>query len=53
MSVWKGIAQDALVMNLDDVMCVGATGPGLISSTIARNKHHIPGYVRMSKAKRC
>ena len=45
MSVWKGIAQDALVMNLDDLLCVGATGPILLSSTIGRNKHLIPGEV--------
>ena len=45
LSVWKGIAQDAVVMNLDDVMCVGATGNILLSSTIGRNKHLIPGEV--------
>jgi phosphoribosylformylglycinamidine cyclo-ligase len=45
LSVWKGIAQDALVMNLDDLLCVGATGPILLSSTIGRNKHLIPGEV--------
>lgn len=45
LSVWKGIAQDALVMNLDDLMCVGATGPMLFSSTIGRNKHLVPGEV--------
>lgn len=45
LSVWKGIAQDAVVMNLDDVMCVGATGRILLSSTIGRNKHLIPGEV--------
>ena len=44
-SVWSGIAQDALVMNLDDLLCVGATGPILLSSTIGRNKHLIPGSV--------
>jgi phosphoribosylformylglycinamidine cyclo-ligase len=44
-SVWKGIAQDALIMNVDDLICVGATGPMLISSTIGRNKHLIPGEV--------
>ena len=38
-SVWKGIAQDALIMNVDDLICVGATGPMLVSSTIGRNKH--------------
>jgi phosphoribosylformylglycinamidine cyclo-ligase len=45
LSVWKGIAQDALVMNLDDLLCVGATGPILLSSTIGRNKHLITGEV--------
>lgn len=45
LSVWKGIAQDALVMNLDDLLCIGATGPILLSSTIGRNKHLIPGEV--------
>lgn len=44
-SVWKGIAQDALVMNLDDLLCVGATGPILLSSTIGRNKNLIPAEV--------
>jgi phosphoribosylformylglycinamidine cyclo-ligase len=44
-SVWKGIAQDAIVMNLDDLLCVGATGPILLSSTIGRNKNLIPGDV--------
>lgn len=44
-SVWKGIAQDALVMNVDDLACVGCTGDILISSTIGRNKHLIPGTV--------
>jgi phosphoribosylformylglycinamidine cyclo-ligase len=44
-SVWKGIAQDALVMNLDDIICTGATGPYLLSNTIGRNKHIIPGAV--------
>jgi phosphoribosylformylglycinamidine cyclo-ligase len=44
-SVWKGIAQDALIMNLDDLLCVGATGPILLSSTIGRNKNLIPGEV--------
>lgn len=43
--VWKGIAQDALIMNIDDLLCVGATGPILISSTIGRNKRLIPGEV--------
>lgn len=45
LSVWKGIAQDALVMNLDDLLCVGATGPVMLSSTIGRNKHKVPGEV--------
>lgn len=45
LSVWKGIAQDAIVMNTDDLLCVGATGPVLLSSTIGRNKNLIPGEV--------
>lgn len=45
LSVWKGIAQDALIMNIDDLLCVGATGPILVSSTIGRNKRRIPGEV--------
>lgn len=45
LSVWKGIAQDAIVMNLDDLLCVGATQDILFSSTIGRNKHLIPGEV--------
>ncbi len=45
LSVWKGIAQDALVMNTDDLLCVGATTNILLSSTIGRNKHRIPGEV--------
>jgi len=45
LSVWKGIAQDALIMNIDDLLCVGATGPILVSSTIGRNKRLIPGEV--------
>lgn len=45
MSVWKGIAQDALVMNIDDLLCVGATNNILVSSTIGRNKNKIPGKV--------
>ena len=45
LSVWKGIAQDALIMNLDDLLCVGATSGILVSSTIGRNKHLIPGEV--------
>lgn len=44
-SVWRGISQDALVMNLDDLGCVGCVGNILISSTIGRNKHLIPGAV--------
>lgn len=44
-SIWKGIAQDALVMNTDDLMCAGATQDFLISSTIGRNKNLIPGEV--------
>ena len=44
-SVWKGIAQDALVMNIDDLLCVGATDNILLSSTIGRNKNHVPGEV--------
>lgn len=45
LSVWKGIAQDALIMNLDDLLCVGATNHILLSSTIGRNKKLIPGEV--------
>ena len=45
LSVWKGIAQDALIMNIDDLLCVGATDNILVSSTIGRNKHLIPGEV--------
>ena len=45
LSVWKGIAQDALVMNLDDLLCVGVTENILLSSTIGRNKNRIPGEV--------
>ena len=45
LSVWKGIAQDALVMNIDDLLCVGATDKILLSSTIGRNKNLIPGEV--------
>lgn len=44
-SVWKGIAQDALIMNIDDLLCVGATDKILLSSTIGRNKNLIPGEV--------
>ncbi len=45
LSVWKGIAQDALIMNIDDLLCVGATDNILLSSTIGRNKNKIPGEV--------
>ena len=45
LSVWRGIAQDALVMNTDDLLCVGAVDGILVSSTIGRNKHLIPGEV--------
>ena len=45
LNVWKGIAQDAIVMNLDDLLCVGITGDILLSSTIGRNKSKIPGEV--------
>ena len=45
LSVWRGIAQDAIVMNIDDLLCVGATQGILLSSTIGRNKHLIPGEV--------
>src|SRR5471030_2739998 len=44
-SVWRGIAQDAVIMNLDDLLCVGATDNILLSSTIGRNKNLIPGEV--------
>ncbi|MCB0478848.1 MAG: phosphoribosylformylglycinamidine cyclo-ligase [Crocinitomicaceae bacterium] len=44
-SVWKGIAQDALIMNIDDLLCVGATENIMLSSTIGRNKNLIPGEV--------
>lgn len=44
-SVWKGIAQDALIMNLDDLLCVGAVDNILVSSTIGRNKNKVPGEV--------
>jgi phosphoribosylformylglycinamidine cyclo-ligase len=44
-SVWRGIAQDAIIMNLDDLLCVGATDHILLSSTIGRNKNLIPGEV--------
>lgn len=45
LSVWKGIAQDALIMNIDDLLCVGATDNIMLSSTIGRNKNLIPGSV--------
>lgn len=45
LSVWKGIAQDALIMNIDDLLCVGATDNILVSSTIGRNKMLVPGEV--------
>lgn len=45
MSVWKGISQDAIVMNTDDLLCAGLAGPFLLSSTIGRNKNRIPGEV--------
>lgn len=45
LSVWKGVAQDAVVMNIDDLLCVGATDNILLSSTIGRNKNLIPGEV--------
>lgn len=45
LSVWKGVAQDAIIMNIDDLLCVGATKNILLSSTIGRNKNNIPGEV--------
>ena len=45
LSVWKGIAQDALIMNIDDLLCVGATSNIMLSSTIGRNKNLVPGEV--------
>ncbi len=45
LSVWRGIAQDALIMNIDDLLCVGATDGILVSSTIGRNKNLVPGEV--------
>lgn len=45
LSVWKGIAQDAIVMNVDDLLCVGNAGPYLLSSTLGRNKNRVPGEV--------
>src|SRR5471030_1084454 len=44
-AVWQGIAIDSIVMNIDDLLCVGATGPFTYSSTIGRNKHKVPGEV--------
>ncbi|MBS1680804.1 MAG: phosphoribosylformylglycinamidine cyclo-ligase [Bacteroidetes bacterium] len=44
-NIWRGIAQDAIVMNVDDLLCVGATGPIVLSSTIGRNKNKIPGEI--------
>ena len=44
-SVWKGIAQDSIVMNVDDVACVGAVDKMVLSSTIGRNKNKIPGEI--------
>ena len=48
LSVWKGLAQDALIMNIDDLLCVGATDTIMLSSTIGRNKSKIPGEVLSS-----
>lgn len=45
LSVWKGIAQDAIIMNIDDLLCVGATANIALSSTIGRNKNRVPGEV--------
>ncbi|TAG63183.1 MAG: phosphoribosylformylglycinamidine cyclo-ligase, partial [Runella slithyformis] len=45
LSVWRGVAQDSIVMNTDDLICAGATGPMLLSSSIDRNKSKIPGEV--------
>ena len=45
LSVWRRIAQDAIVMNIDDLLCVGATENILLSSTIGRNKNNIPGSI--------
>ncbi|MBC7607578.1 MAG: phosphoribosylformylglycinamidine cyclo-ligase, partial [Burkholderiales bacterium] len=45
LSVWKGIAQDALIMNIDDLLCVGVTDNIMLSSTIGRNKNKIPADV--------
>ena len=53
MSVWKGIVQDALVMNLDDMACVGCVDQIIVSSTIARNKQFIPGEVISALIEAC
>ena len=53
LSVWKGIAQDAIVMNTDDLLCVGAVDNILVSSTIGRNKMLVPGEVIPSAETRC
>jgi phosphoribosylformylglycinamidine cyclo-ligase len=45
LSVWRGIAQDAIIMNIDDLLCVGATSNIMLSSTIGRNKNRVPGEV--------
>ena len=52
LGVWKGIAQDALIMNIDDLLCVGAVDNILLSSTIGRNKMLIPGEVILSTARK-
>ena len=53
LSVWKGIVQDAIVMNLDDMICSGASGNMIISSTISRNKHRVPGEVLTALIEGC
>jgi phosphoribosylformylglycinamidine cyclo-ligase len=53
LSVWKGIVQDAIVMNLDDMICSGATGNFILSSTISRNKHLVPGEVLTALIEGC
>lgn len=53
LSVWKGIAQDAIVMNIDDMICSGATNHFILSSTIARNKHLIPKEVLAAVIQGC
>ncbi|MBL7766738.1 MAG: phosphoribosylformylglycinamidine cyclo-ligase [Chitinophagaceae bacterium] len=53
LSVWKGIAQDAIVMNIDDMICAGATNHFILSSTIARNKKLIPGEVLSAVIQGC